>query len=70
MPTNEQPEVTTEDPEDFELRLASDKDFDPSQPPLGSWASVARMMASEFPDDGIDWDRWKDEMKETDGAGY
>lgn len=40
------------------------------QPPPGSWADVAREMARMFPDDGIDWDAWKDEMKETDGQGY
>lgn len=42
----------------------------PSEPPVGSWASVARMMASLGGDDDIDWDAWKDEMKETDGEGY
>lgn len=43
---------------------------DPHAPPPGSWADVARMMASLGGDDGIDWDAWKDEMKETDGEGY
>ena len=37
-----------------------------NQPPPGSWADVARMMASLGGDDGIDWDAWKDEMKERD----
>jgi hypothetical protein len=44
-----------------------------TQPPPGSWADVARMMASLGGDDGMDgdaWDRWKDEMKDTDGEGY
>jgi hypothetical protein len=41
-----------------------------SRPPPGSWADVARMMASTGGDEGIDWDAWKDEMKETDGKGY
>ena len=41
-----------------------------TQPPPGSWADVARMMASLGGDDGTDWDAWKDEMKETDGKGY
>ena len=42
----------------------------PPGPPPSSWADVARQMASMFPDDGVDWDAWKDEMKETDGQGY
>lgn len=37
-----------------------------NQPPPGSWAAVARMMASLGDDDGMDWDAWKDEMKERD----
>jgi len=45
-----------------------------SQPSPGSWADVARMMASlsaeDGGDDSVDWDAWKDEMKETDGKGY
>ena len=46
-------------------------DFDPRQPPPGSWADIARMMAAiSSDDDGVDWDRWKDEMKETNGQGY
>ena len=35
------------------------------EPPPGSWAAVARMMAQDD-DSGFDWDRWKDEMKERD----
>lgn len=41
----------------------------PLEPPPGSWAAVARMMAqSEDPDDpsGIDWDEWKDQMKDEE----
>jgi hypothetical protein len=34
------------------------------EPPVGTWASVARMM-SQGDDSGFDWDRWKDEMKEA-----
>jgi len=44
-----------------------------TQPPPGSWADVARMMACFPTEEGeppIDWDAWKDEMKETDGKGY
>lgn len=43
------------------------------EPPPGSWADVARFMASLPTEEGeppIDWDAWKDEMKETDGKGY
>jgi hypothetical protein len=35
------------------------------EPPAGSWAAVARMMA-QGDDSGFDWDQWKDEMKERD----
>ena len=35
------------------------------EPPVGTWASVARMMAAGD-DSGFDWDAWKDEMKERD----
>ena len=36
------------------------------QPPAGSWAATARMMADAMPIEGDPgfWDRWKDEMKE------
>ena len=34
------------------------------EPPVGSWASVARMMATGD-DSGFDWDAWKDQMKEA-----
>jgi len=34
-------------------------------PPLGSYALTAQIMAECFPDDGVDWDAWKDEMKEA-----
>lgn len=37
----------------------------PNDPPPGSWAAVARMMAADD-DSGFDWDAWKDEMKERD----
>jgi hypothetical protein len=38
-------------------------------PPPGSWADVARIMASipSDPDEPpFDWDAWKDEMKDRD----
>lgn len=41
---------------------------EPNEPPVGSWASVARMMSStEDPHDpsGIDWDDWKDRQKDA-----
>lgn len=41
----------------------------PTQPPPGSWAESARMMARLFPDSDTDWDVWKDEMKEAN-AGF
>lgn len=37
----------------------------PNDPPPGSWADIARMMAS-FGGDDVDWDAWKDQMKEQD----
>lgn len=39
-----------------------------TQPPAGSWAQTAREMAKMFPDSDIDWDAWKDEMKEQDAG--
>jgi len=50
----------------FALAYGEAQDEDPSQPPPGSWADVARMMAKEDP--SIDWDAWKDRMK--DGEGF
>jgi hypothetical protein len=43
-----------------------DQQNDIHQPPPGSWADVARMMAAGD-DSGFDWDAWKDEMKEGNG---
>lgn len=40
----------------------------PTQPPVGSWAETARMMASMFPDSDTDSDKWKDEMKEQNSG--
>lgn len=39
-----------------------------SGPPVGSWAETARLMASFGSDPDMDWDAWKDEMKEGDCA--
>ncbi len=38
----------------------------PNQPAPGTWADIARMMASDDPDGDVDWDAWKDQMKEQD----
>ena len=35
----------------------------PAAPPVGTWASVARMMAAGD-DSDFDWDAWKDQMKD------
>jgi hypothetical protein len=36
-------------------------------PPPGSWADVARIMAmTDDPNDPVDWDTWKEEMKDRD----
>ena len=37
----------------------------PTEPPPGSWASVARIMAKDD-DSGFDWDAWKDDCKNRD----
>ena len=34
-----------------------------NEPPAGTWASTARMMA-KGDNSGFDWDAWKDQMKE------
>ncbi len=48
-----------------EIIAEQDAKRSPHEPPPGSWASVARMMA-QGDDSGFDWDAWKDEMKERD----
>ena len=50
-----------------EARKAAFEDHDVTQPPAGSWASVARIMAAGD-DSDFDWDAWKDQMKEADVA--
>jgi hypothetical protein len=45
---------------------ASAPSSDLREPPVGSWASVARMMAETGMMTGDEADRWKDEMKERD----
>ena len=52
----------------LELPLtAPAEEFDHTEPPAGSWAATARMMAGPNPsrEEGEFWDRWKDEMKEA-----
>lgn len=41
------------------------QDTIPCEPPPGSWAAVARMMAADD-DSGFDWDAWKERAKEGD----
>ena len=56
--------------EDFELE-ARRHEAAMNEPPAGSWASVARVMASlpQDPDEQpFDWDAWKDEMKDNENA--
>jgi len=51
------------------MEVAKSPDLDKPlrmEPPPGSWAETARMMAQLFPDEGIDWDAWKDEMKDSE----
>ncbi len=39
----------------------------PIEPPIGSWAFVARQMSQlDDPNDPFDWDRWKDEQKDQE----
>lgn len=38
---------------------------DRHEPPPGTWAATARMMAGLGLDPDFDWDAWKDEMKEA-----
>jgi len=37
---------------------------DTTEPPIGTWAATARLMAEVYPD--FDWDAWKDEMKDRE----
>ncbi len=65
-------ELNDADERDAVLREVADiedKLFAPTEPPPGSWAATARLMASSGVDDGFDWDVWKDEMKERDHFG-
>lgn len=39
----------------------------PSDPPIGTWAATARIMAELDPT--YDWDSWKEEMKEMEMNG-
>ena len=39
------------------------KPASPTEPPAGTWASTARLMA-KGDNSGFDWDAWKDQMKE------
>jgi hypothetical protein len=37
-----------------------------NMPPMGSYAFTAMIMAGLGGDDDMDWDEWKDDMKERD----
>ena len=55
--------------ESDEIRELYDSIQPMDQPPPGSWAAVARLMASGPQDPNeppMDWDQWKDEMKENE----
>lgn len=49
---------------------ARDEAGDRNEPPVGSWAATARLMADIFKDErdmgGNYWDDWKDRMKDGD----
>lgn len=44
--------------------FAGADDVVPSEPPVGSWASIARMLVADGLMSGDEADAWKDEMKE------
>lgn len=46
--------------------VLADYASDHREPPPGSWAEVARMMAADDTSGEIDWDSWKDMQKEAD----
>jgi hypothetical protein len=62
--TFDTPEQAEENFDAWLLEVIREQDG-PNQPPIGTWASVARIMAQND-DSGFDWDAWKDEMKERD----
>ena len=53
--------------EDYDSSDSNDEfdDIDISEPPPGTWAATARMLA-QGDDSGFDWDMWKEEMKMRD----
>ena len=62
--------ASCEEPEiDYDVETFDESDYDGDGvegPEPGTWAHTARAMARAFPDDGFDWDAWKDEMKEKE----
>ena len=49
--------------------IISDVDTGHSGPNIATWAHTAQVMSKVFPEgpgQGMDWDMWKDEMKERD----
>ena len=67
--TFDTPEQAEQNFEAWLLEIIKEQDaaLGPNQPPPGSWASVARLMAQND-DSGFDWDAWKDEMKDNHGC--
>lgn len=54
---------------DGEIHLCREGEIEPikpEMPPVGTWAHTARLMAEMDPTGEVDWDAWKDEMKELD----
>lgn len=52
-------------PEEYEI-TAESGEFPLTAEGRVPYYAVARAMAESFPDDGFDWDAWKDQMKEGD----
>ncbi len=59
------PEQAQQNFEAWLKEVIKEQDAKVNEPPVGTWASVARIMAQND-DSGFDWDAWKDEMKERD----
>jgi hypothetical protein len=49
----------------FQVSCEVEPDERRGEPPMGTWAATARLMAAND-DSGFDWDAWKDQMKERD----
>ena len=60
----EDEQVFRDGQEEMRQDEAREEAADRNEPPAGSWAATARVMASLGGDDDFDWDQWKDDMKE------